>query len=89
MADWQQALAVTTMEDQQLFRASLHRAEFSSAKLWCLLSLPFECVTCGGGWVLVLQYGLKLALGPLRRYRSRSTITCVLPRATCFIKYKA
>ena len=30
--------------------------------LWCLLSLLLECVTCGGGWV-VLQCGLNLSNG--------------------------
>ena len=27
------------------------------------LNLPLECVACGGGWVVVLQHALKLALG--------------------------
>ena len=28
--------------------------------LWCLLSLPLECVRCGCGWV-VLRCGLKVS----------------------------
>ena len=30
--------------------------------LWCLLSLPLECITCRGGWV-VLCHDLKLSTG--------------------------
>ncbi|XP_045700721.1 glycine cleavage system H protein, mitochondrial-like [Phyllostomus hastatus] len=36
------------MEDQ-LCRSLLHRTGLTSAELWCLLSLPLECSSCGGG----------------------------------------
>ena len=51
---WLHALAMTTQEDLP------HRAELASVGLWCPLSLPLECVACGGGWV-VLRHDLKLS----------------------------
>ena len=59
-ADQVQGLAVTT--DHQPFTtvrisyAGAHCIEqdLTSAGLWCPLSLPLVCVTCGGGWVVVL-----------------------------------
>lgn len=42
--------------------------------------MPTEYVDFGGGWVM-LQHGL-LALGPLRKFRPKSAVACVLPRAT-------
>ena len=45
-----------------LCKAQPHGAVFGSAGLWCVLSLPLQCVTYEGGWAL-LQHGLKLFTG--------------------------
>ena len=52
---------MTAVEDL-LCRCSPSTAGFALAGLWCLPSLLFECVVCGGVWV-VLWWGLKLATG--------------------------
>ena len=56
-----QGLAATTVEDL-LCWCPAHRVGRTSAGPWCLLSVPLECVTCGGGWV-VLRCGPKLSTG--------------------------
>ena len=53
--------------------------------LRCMLSPPLECVSCGGGKVVIL-HGLKLSTmctgsGPPRRCRPRSATNCALPGA--------
>ena len=76
---------MTTVEEL-LCRGGPHRAGLTSVGLWCPLSLPFEYVAHGGGWV-VLQHALKLftgalALSPPRRCRPRSAVAYALPGAT-------
>lgn len=60
--DQLQGLTATLMEDQ-LSRVPAHGAGLASAGLWCLLSLPFECVASAGGWVVFQQ-----DLEPFSRY---------------------
>ena len=60
-ADRLQGLATATVEDQ-LCRVQSHAAELTLVGSRYLLSPPFECVTCKGGWV-VLLHGLKLSTG--------------------------
>ena len=61
-ASWLGELGAVTSKEL-LCRDQPFGAELASAGVWCLLSLPLECVACGGCLLVVLQCGLKLSTG--------------------------
>lgn len=67
-----------TIAKEWLCSGWTHRAGNASVELWCLSSMSFECVTHGGGWIMVWSCSLgALALGLLGGARS-ATISALM-----------
>ena len=85
-AIWLQGQAVTTDHcGGSAVQGSTPQSRTYLTGVWCQLSLPLECVTCGmAGWCFNVIWSFSvgvLALRPPGRCRLRSAATCVLPRA--------